>query len=98
MTATGTMIKRLIGEARWFLGIASAALFGLGWLSAFIACRVERQFHRVTGVEAERFERFTRGMGGGAMDFSSLSFQVMFWSHPFVMLLICTWAISRGGA
>jgi ABC-2 type transport system permease protein len=73
-----------------------ASLFGLGWLSSFIAARFERQFQRLTGPEAERFETFTRGMGGAAMDFSSLSFQVMFWSHPFVLLLICVWAISRG--
>jgi ABC-2 type transport system permease protein len=98
MTAIGIMLRKQLSESRWFLGIASASLFGLGWLSSFIACRVERQFHRVSGQEAERFQRFTQGMGGEAMDFSSLSFQVMFWSHPFVMLLVCTWAISRGSA
>jgi ABC-2 type transport system permease protein len=98
VTAIGTMLRRQLGESRWFLGLASASLFGLGWLSAFIAARVERQFRRVSGEEAERFEQFTRGMGGSAMDFSSLSFQVMFWNHPFVMLLVCTWAISRGSA
>jgi ABC-2 type transport system permease protein len=98
MTAIGTMLRRHLGESRWFLGIASASLFGLGWLSSFIAARVERQFHRVTGTDAERFQQFTRGMGGEAMDFSSLSFQVMFWGHPFVMLIVCTWAISRGSA
>src|SRR5262249_38682280 len=43
-------------------------------------------------------QRFTQSMGGAAMDFSSLSFQVMFWNHPFVTLLICLWAISRGSA
>lgn len=98
MTAISTMLRRQLGESRWFLGIASAALFGLGWLSSFIACRVERQFVRAVGEEAERFTRFTRGMGGEAMDFSSLSFQVMFWSHPFVLLIICVWAISRASA
>jgi ABC-2 type transport system permease protein len=92
------MLGRHLGESRWFLGTASASLFGLGWLSSFIACRVERQFHRVVGEEAERFQQFTRGMGGAAMDFSSLSFQVMFWGHPFVMLIVCLWAISRGSA
>jgi ABC-2 type transport system permease protein len=98
MTAIGTMLRRQLGESRWFLGLASASLFGLGWLSAFIAARVERRFQQVTGDEAERFTTFTRGMGGAAMDFSSLAFQVMFWSHPFVLLLICIWAISRGTA
>ena len=53
-----------------------AALFGLGWLSAFVACRIERQLLKVSGSDAERFEQFTRGVGGAAMDFSSLSFQV----------------------
>ncbi|QEH39142.1 ABC-2 family transporter protein [Aquisphaera giovannonii] len=98
MTAVGTMLRRQLGESRWFLGLAASALFGLGWLSAFIACRVERRFREVTGEEAERFTQFTRGMGGAAMDFSSLAFQVMFWSHPFVFLILCTWAISRGTA
>jgi ABC-2 type transport system permease protein len=98
MTALATILHRLLGESRWFLGLASASLFGLGWLSSFIACRVERRFHQAVGEDAERFQRFTRGMGGEAMDFSSLSFQVMFWGHPFVMLIVCTWAISRGSA
>ncbi|WP_165224759.1 ABC transporter permease subunit [Aquisphaera insulae] len=98
MTAFGTMLRRQLGESRWFLGLAASALFGLGWLSAFIACRVERRFREVTGEDAERFTQFTRGMGGKAMDFSSLAFQVMFWSHPFVFLIVCTWAISRGSA
>ncbi len=98
MTAFGTMLRKQLGESRWFLGIGSAALFGLGWLSSFIACRIERQFLKVSGSDAERFEQFTRGMGGAAMDFSSLSFQVMFWNHPFVMIVVCTWAISRGSA
>jgi ABC-2 type transport system permease protein len=98
MTAISTMLRKQLGESRWFLGLGSAALFGLGWLSSFIACRIERQFLKVSGNEAERFEQFTRGMGGAAMDFSSLSFQVMFWNHPFVMIVICVWAISRGSA
>lgn len=98
MTAIGMMLRRQLSESRWFIGIASASLFGLGWLSSFIAARVENRLRRVTGDEAERFERFTRGMGGEAMDFSSLSFQVMFWNHPFVLLIVCTWAISRGTA
>lgn len=97
MTGFGTMLRRQLGESRWFLGIASASLFGLGWLSSYIACRVERRFLRASG-DSEGFRRFARGMGGAAMDFSSLSFQVMFWSHPFVLLLICTWAISRASA
>ena len=98
MTAAGMMLRRQLGESRWFLGLASASLFGLGWLSAFMAARVERRFHQVTGDEAQRFQQFTRGMGGAAMDYSSLSFHVMFWNHPFVLLIVCVWAISRGGA
>jgi len=98
VNAIGTMLLKQVEESRWFLGLASSSLFGLGWLSAFIAARIERQFLRVSGNDAERFEQFTRSMGGAAMDFSSLSFQVMFWNHPFVMLLICLWSISRGSA
>jgi ABC-2 type transport system permease protein len=92
------MLGKQLEESRWFLVIASAALFGLGWLSSFVACRIERQFLKVTGSDAERFEQFTRGVGGEAMDFSSLAFQVMFWNHAFVMLIICVWAIARGSA
>jgi ABC-2 type transport system permease protein len=98
MTAVITMLRKNWGESRWFLGISAAALFGLGWLSSFIACRVERRFHSLAGDDAERFTQFARGMGGAGMDFSSLSFQVMFWNHPFVMLIVCTWAISRASA
>jgi ABC-2 type transport system permease protein len=98
MSAFLTMLRKQLGESRWFLGIGSAALFGLGWLSSFVACRIELQFLKVSGSDAERFTQFTRGVGGEAMDFSSLSFQVMFWSHPFVMIVVCVWAIARGSA
>jgi ABC-2 type transport system permease protein len=98
MSAIRTMLRKQLGESRWFLGLGSAALFGLGWLSSFIACRIERQFLKVSGSDAERFEQFTRAMGGAAMDFSSLSFQVMFWNHAFVMIVVCVWAIARGSA
>ena len=98
MNAYWTMLRKQLEETRLFLGISAAALFGLGWLSAFIAARIERQFRRVEGIDAERFEEFMRGMGGASMDFSSLSFQVMLWNHPFVLLVVCLWAISRGRA
>lgn len=98
MNAIGTMLRKQVEESRWFLGLAAGSLFGLGWLSAFVAARMERRFHEVTGLDAERFQQFMRGMGGAAMDYSSLSFQVMFWNHPFVLVLVCLWAISRGSA
>lgn len=98
MTAIGMMLRRQLSESRWFLGIASSSLFGLGWLSAFIAARIERRYRELVGDEAERFQQFTKGMGGQAMDFSSLAFHVMFWNHLFVLLLVSIWAISRGSA
>jgi ABC-2 type transport system permease protein len=113
MNATGTMIGKTLGETRWFLGIAAIALFGLGWLSSFITCRVERQMHRAAArkdqtvakndkaaakKDVARSENLARRFGSKPMDFSSRSFQFMLWNNPFVLLLFCTWAISRGSA
>jgi ABC-2 type transport system permease protein len=42
--------------------------------------------------------RFLRGMGGESMDFSSAAIEMSLWNHPFVLLTVAMWAVSRGSA
>lgn len=99
MTAFLALLRKLVGESKWLLGISAAALFGLSWLSVYITARIEGRMRAVVGTGSGSPGRppgFLRGLGGAAMDFSSGAIEVAWWNHPFVVLSVVLWAIARG--
>ena len=46
-------------------------------------------------MSQERLE-FLRRMGGRSVDFTTTSIELSLWRHPFIILMVLTWAISRG--
>jgi ABC-2 type transport system permease protein len=99
MTGFFTLARKLLGESKWLLGLSSAALFGLGWLSVFITGRIEARMRQVAGTSGGGNRmNFLRGMGGDAMDFSSTAIELAWWNHPFILLTVAIWAISKGSS
>ena len=95
MTVSLSLFRKGLLDARWMLGIIALALFGLCWLFVYVAHRIEVAMKLATGG---RPQGMLRGLGGGAMDFSSAAIEMAFWNHPFVLLIVAIWAISRGSA
>ena len=97
MVAFFALLRKQLVESRWFLGILAASLFGLSWLFVFVAGRIEAQQRRamnMTGSQAT--PEFLRMMGGRSTDFTTTSIELSLWRHPFIVLMVLTWAISRG--
>jgi ABC-2 type transport system permease protein len=91
------MLRRLLLESRWTLGLTAASLFAWGLFNAWGAQWYERitmseEMSRRDAMAAMRF----RFLGGPAMDFSSAALEVSHWNHPIVILIILGWAIARG--
>jgi ABC-2 type transport system permease protein len=95
MTAFVALTRKQAGESKGFLGIAAIALFGISWLTVFITARIEARM-RTAEDAGLRMPRMLRGMGGAAMDFSTAAIETAWWNHPFVVLLVISWAIARG--
>ncbi len=93
MSVTFALFRKGLLDARWMLGIISASLVGLCWLFAYIAHRLEVGLKEATGG---RPMGMLRGLGGSSMDFSTAAIEMAFWNHPFVLLIVSIWAISRG--
>lgn len=97
MIAWFTLVRRLLGESKWILGFSTAALFGMSWLSVYVTGRIEAALRAVSNPTVSiRHAGFLRGMGGAAMDYSSAAIEVAWWNHPFFLLTVAIWAISRG--
>ncbi len=97
MSAWFTLVRKLFVESRWLLGFSIAALFGMSWLSVYVTGRIEKRMRDVSDPAASiRRVGFLRGMGGGAMDFSSAAIEAAWWNHPFILLTIAIWPIARG--
>jgi ABC-2 type transport system permease protein len=92
------LIRKEVHESRWALGLSVAALFGLGWLFVYVTSLNEAEIVRQLGSDS--------GDLGGRMQWlrnlgiteqpSSVSLIMASWNHPFILLLISTWAITRG--
>lgn len=93
-----TLIRKQLRDARWLLGLSVAAFVGLSWLSVFLTTRFERLAARgELGPNIRRFG-FLRALGGAAMDYSTIALEVCWWNHPFVLLIVLSWAVARGAS
>ncbi len=99
MTSLIMLTRKNVGESRWLLVFSCLALFWLSWLFVYATYRFERSMRE----NANPFARMQRGamvraMGGPSADDSSTSFEIALWRHPFIILVVMLWPISRGSA
>ena len=92
------LIRKEVQESRWTLGLSASALFGLGWLFVYVTSRNEteivRQLNSDSGDIGGRMQMM-RALGIMGEP-SSAELIMASWNHPFILILISTWAISRG--
>lgn len=104
MSASWAIFRKVMVESRWLLGISAVALFGLAWLFLFLTSRFEAQRRLPvedlrTGMRRAGFARMARAIGGPSVsDDDSGSLALAYWKHPFFLLLLSLWPISRGSA
>jgi ABC-2 type transport system permease protein len=92
------LIRKQLHESRWTLIVSASALFGLGWLSVYVTSLNEARIVRMlaSGEGDDRIE-WLRRMGVAAEP-TSAEIMMAFWNHPFFLILVSIWAISRGSA
>lgn len=88
-----TLVRKNFHDVRWSLFLSSAALFGLGWLLVHVASLQETRIRQAL-TDGKGFN-WVRQMGLDA-DPPSIEIMMAFWNHPFIILLVSIWAISRG--
>ena len=104
MSASTAMIRKTMAESRWLLGLSALALFGLAWLFLFLTSRFEVQrrasaFNPFASRRGAGFGMMAKAIGGPAVsEADSGSIALAFWKHPFFLLLLALWPISRGSA
>lgn len=99
MSAFLAIVRKQLVEARWFLGLVSVAMFGLGWLGVYqtkafqiLMTEARDGMSRVRGAGMMRF------FGGPSYDDSTLAMEIARWNFPLIPLLVLCWAIARGSA
>jgi ABC-2 type transport system permease protein len=96
MRAHWALIHKQIMDARFMLLLSAAALFGLGWLFVYVTSLNEAEIIRMLGSdEGGARIQWLRNLGI-AEEPSSVSLMMAFWTHPFILLLVSMWSISRG--
>ena len=93
-----SLTRKEVQESRWTLGLSAAALFGLGWLFVYVTSRNETEIlQRLNSDSGDMGGRMQMLRALGIMgDASSAELIMASWNHPFILILIATWAISRG--
>jgi ABC-2 type transport system permease protein len=90
------LIRKHLHDTRGTLILSAAALFGLGWLFVFVTSRFEDEILKALGSDsAEGRVEMMRGMGLNE-ESGSVLIMMSFWNHPFIILTMAIWAISRG--
>jgi ABC-2 type transport system permease protein len=94
------LVRKLLRDMRWSLGIPVLAFLGITVLSVWLATRFERIMAEPEPPEgrAMRGLGIARGLGGPAQDFSTIGLEVFWWNHPFIILTVVGWAIARGSS
>lgn len=97
-TFRALVIKQL-HESRWTLGVSASSLFGLGWLFVYVTSLREPRILNALGSAGGGDDRIAwmRRLGLAEVP-SSIEIIMAFWNHPFFLILISIWAISRGSA
>jgi ABC-2 type transport system permease protein len=92
------LIRKHILESRWVLVLSAGALFALGWLFVYVTSLNEAEILRLLeSDEGGSRIQWMRNLGVADRPTSS-AIMMAFWNHPFILLLISMWAISRGSA
>ncbi len=92
------LICKEVQETRWTLGLSALALFGLGWLFVYATSRTEVEVVRQLNSNGDDLGgrlAMMRALGITGEP-SSAELIMASWNHPFILILISTWAIGRG--
>jgi ABC-2 type transport system permease protein len=92
------LVRKQVNESRWLLGLTTAALFGLSWLSVVITALRESQIRNALGTSRGLRGLAFRGVEGPLGELDSVAFEVAWWNHPFILINVLLWAIARGSA
>lgn len=97
MSGFFTLLRKQFAESRWVLGLSALALFGFSWLSVWATAFGQQRLARLAGGQekVEASSRMLRAMGGSGMDVTTAAMEMLFWVHPFFVLPVVIWAISR---
>lgn len=95
MSGFFALVRKQLVESRWLLGLSAVALFALSWLFVYATYRIEREIRKSDDPFIQMRMRGLARMGGDSMDGSSTSFEVGMWRHPFIVIIVCLWPISR---
>jgi ABC-2 type transport system permease protein len=90
------LLRKHLHDTRGTLLLSGASLFALGWLFVFFTSLNETQILEALASNSEenRFQ-WLRNLGLEEQP-PSVSIMMTFWNHPFIILFIAIWAISRG--
>jgi len=92
------LIRKEVHESRWTLLLSALALFGLGWLFVYVTSLNEAEIVRQLGSDSGDLGgriQFLRSLGI-MEEPTSVSLIMASWNHPFILIVISTWAIGRG--
>ena len=96
MSQFAALLRKHWIESRWLLGFACAAFCSFGVLISWLAKSYEKILEsgdmQLIGSWGGPFRR----LGGANMDGSTTALEIAFWNHPFIVLTVLSWAISRG--
>jgi ABC-2 type transport system permease protein len=92
------LLRKHLHDTRGTLFLSAAALFALGWLFVFVTSLNEARILAAIASEADDGRiNMMRNMGVEVQS-ASVVIMMAFWNHPFILLIVCIWAIGRGSS